>query len=138
MIPAVTLRTMRCDVALCLALVLAGCAAAPPGAASFEAEPARVQSAIPREARLVGSTGPRRDGLRTEASWEYELGGDPDTARMLFLKGVPPEYHSVRQSDGEAAYARYDGHDSFSLTFSFSPSGPRSTRVAVRLQSMPD
>jgi hypothetical protein len=93
---------------------------------------------MPREAQLVSSAGPRRDGLRTEASWEYEFGGDPGTARKVFARSVPPGYRPVRQGDGEAVYARYDGHDSFCLTFIFVPSGPRVTKVTVLLKSIPD
>lgn len=121
-----------------LALVLAACSGSRTEGPSFETEQARVQSGMPQEAQLVNAAGPRRDGLRTEAFWEYTISGGPDTARKAFAPSVPPGYHRVREGDPEVAYVMYDGHDSFSLTFTFVPSGPRSTRVTVRLRSIPD
>jgi hypothetical protein len=121
-----------------LALVLAACSGSRTEGPSFETEQAQVQSAMPREAQFVSSVGPRREGLRTEASWEYELGATVDAAKKVFLRGVPPGYGLVRESEGEAAYAKYDGHDSYCLTFIFVSSGPHSTRVTVLLKSIPD
>ncbi len=90
-----------------------------------------------QQARLLNSTGPRRDGLRTEASWEYEVGGGADAAKKTFRRGRPAGYRLLHEDEGEIVYGKYDGHDSFSLTFKFAPGGPSSTRVTVLLRSIP-
>ena len=72
------------------------------------------------------------------ASWQYEFVGDAGVAKKAFAQSVPPDYKVLRESDLDVAYAKYDEHDSFYLTFILGRTEPHSTEVMLVLKSIPD
>jgi hypothetical protein len=105
---------------------------------SFEQEYRSVQRTLSANAEATQDSRPRQNGYASEASWQYEFPGQKKAAMKTFATRIPAGYKPVRQTDSELSYARFDGHDSFYLTLSFSSAKQDSATVLVVLKSLPD
>lgn len=104
---------------------------------SFNHELQSIQNAMPSEAHMVSSIDAKRSGNSMEASWQYEITGRPENAKDVFRRAVVKDYQLVHEDDLGLSYARFDGSDSFYLTFVFRAEGRNSTLANVVLKSMP-
>jgi hypothetical protein len=105
---------------------------------SFDQERYKIERAMPNDAQLVSKGDTKRTGYTTEASWDYELAGPVWLVQQRFEEQVPADYKLVRRTGSDSAYARFDGHDEFDLTFAFRGTQGNPTTITVVLKSMPD
>ena len=73
-----------------------------------------------------------------EARWDYEFPGNEDATHSAFRRSVPAEYKPADNSSGDDVFTRYDGHDSFSITYGFVLSDSTTTKVSVIVRAVPD
>jgi len=122
--------------AVLMMLVICSCNRSEPS--SFQREYEAVQMMLPSDAQLVNTSAPRQNGYGMEASWESQLPGNIEAAKQACRARVPVRYELVRETSSEIVYARFDGHDSFHLTFIFNATKPGSTMTTAVLKGVPD
>lgn len=123
--------------AAALLIALAICSCSRREGTSFGRESDSVQRAVPSDAQLVRNEGPQTKGYQTQASWEYEVPGPVEAAKQTVRQKVPPEYELLRETQFESSYAKFDGHDSFNLTFTYGSTSAGKTSVRMTLRALP-
>lgn len=121
---------------LLLAASLAGCNSS--NDSPFDHERQAIERTMPAGWRLLSSGGPRRDSERTEASWKYQISGSSDTAKNALRAAFDKQYQLVHEDRNSLSFARFDGSDSFHVTFSMQPQGTEATVINVVLTGIPD
>ena len=116
------------------ALALLACSAK--DGASFDREQKAVERAMPSGARLL-SIAKSRSARGIEASWQYQLPSDPDSVRNLLRTAFQNGYQLVHEDANGLLLAKFDGGDSFHLSFSLEGHEKGSTSVHVTLTAMP-
>jgi hypothetical protein len=96
-----------------------------------------IERAFPPDVQIVSKTAPHTSGYVTEARWELEVSGSPEFAKAAFRRKAPRGYQLSSGAESGFSYAKFDGNDSYSVTFEFMPATPGSTRIIVILRSMP-
>lgn len=119
-------------------LFLVLCACTKDGASMFEQERQSVQKTWAANATVSASAESRRNSNSIEASWKYAFAGSKEASLKMFGAKIPIGYSVVRQTDSEITFSRFDGHDTFYLTLSFTPAKQDATEVSVLLRSVPD
>lgn len=108
---------------------------------TFDQECRALQGQLSAVAAPTQFSGPKQDGYSVEASWQFGFQGDHDSAMKAFEARIPASYKPIRRTPSELRFARFDGNDSFYLTFTFDSTASgstASTAVKVNLRSTPD
>jgi len=130
------MRSASMIATLLLLAFLMGCNSS--NASSFGQEREVIERSMPAECRLLSSVGVQRNSERTEASWQYQMSGSPDSIKNVLRSTFNKRYQTVHEDANGLSFARFDGADSFYLTFSLQARGKDVTAINVALTGMPD
>ena len=89
------------------------------------------------EAHLLSASEIKHNTGYVEASWRYEIAGSPEQAKATLRRAFEKNYQLTHEGQEVLSFARFDGADSFSLTFRLQPGVPNSTLVSIALRSTP-
>lgn len=87
---------------------------------------------------LLSSSPPHQSRSTVECSWEYDYPRDQSSAQSAFATAIPPGYKPTNDSSRALAYSKFDGHDTFSISYGFALATSTSTRVTVTFRAEPD